>query len=137
MSGAVPVKLAPDATGEELHWAGGAPPLSTQQLWFSLQRLEWAALIIVPADAVSREVTPERLEGWVTDGWVDLRLANCARWIERFQRIQAEVEAIPPGETSSRYLRDRRFWQEGRVIQPGKIVGWILSVEEKGWRVKR
>ncbi|HEV7784001.1 MAG TPA: short-chain dehydrogenase, partial [Thermoanaerobaculia bacterium] len=93
--------------------------------------------VIVPADAQDREVTPERLEGWVTDGWVDLRLANCARWIERFQKINAEVEAIPPGETSSRYLRDRRFWQEGRVIQPGKIVGWIHSVEEKGWRVKR
>lgn len=51
MSGAVPFKLAPDATGEEAPWSGGMPPLATQQLWFSLQRLEWAALVIVPADA--------------------------------------------------------------------------------------
>lgn len=92
--------------------------------------------VIVPADAHCRQVTPELLEAWVHDGWADLRLANCARWIERFRRIQQEVDAIPADDTSSRYLRDRRFWHDGRAIQPGKIVGWILSVEEKGWRVK-
>jgi hypothetical protein len=96
-----------------------------------------APKVIVPADACQQKVTPEKLEAWVQDGWVDLRLANCARWIERFQRIQEEIEAIPDSDTSSRHLRNRRFWQEGRGIQPGKIVGWILSVEEKGSRMKR
>jgi len=96
-----------------------------------------APKVIVPADARDQEVTPEKLEAWVQDGWVDLRLANCARWIERFHRIQAEIDAIPDADTSSRHLRNRRFWQEARGIQPGKIVGWILSVEEKGSRMKR
>ena len=78
-------------------------------------------------------MTPEKLEEWVRDGWVDLRLANCARWIERFQKIHAEIEAIPEGDTSSRYLRNRRFWHKVDEIQPGKVVGWILGTEEGGY----
>ena len=97
-----------------------------------------APKVLVPSDACRVPVTPERLEGWVHDGWVDLRLASCARWIERFQKIHDEIAAIPTGDTSSRHvMRDERFWQEDHTLQPGKIVGWILSVEEKGWRVKR
>jgi hypothetical protein len=82
-------------------------------------------------------VTPERLEGWVRDGWADLRLANCGQWVERSGRILAEIEAIPPTETSSRHVRTRRYWLDGGAIQPGKTVGWILSVEERGERIKR
>lgn len=93
--------------------------------------------VIVPGDAVNEEVTPEKLEIWVRDGWVDLRLANCAKWVERFRNIHEEVEALPEGDTSSRHLRDRHFWNEAQGIQPGKTVAWILSSEEKGWRWKR
>jgi NAD(P)-dependent dehydrogenase (short-subunit alcohol dehydrogenase family) len=93
--------------------------------------------VLVPAEADAVEVTPERLEAWVQDGWVDLRLANCARWVERFRRIHAEVAAIPESESSSRFLRNERFWHEERPIQPGKVVGWILGTEESGARIKR
>jgi hypothetical protein len=93
--------------------------------------------VIVPAHCDGEEVTPERLERWCEAGWVDLRPANCERWRARFQRIYDELSAIPPGDTSSRFMRDRRFWDEERSIQPGKIVGWILSVEERGDRFKR
>jgi hypothetical protein len=93
--------------------------------------------VIVPPDARDEQVTPEKLEHWVRDGWVDLRLANCARWVERFRRIHAEVHALPERDTSSRYLRDRFFWNEAQGIQPGKTVAWILSTEEGGWRWKR
>ena len=93
--------------------------------------------VIVPPEADELEITPERLEAWVHDGWVDLRLANCARWVERFRRIHRETESIPESDTSSQYLRNRRFWHEEKGIQPGKIVGWILSEEEHGWRIKR
>jgi hypothetical protein len=47
------------------------------------------------------------------------------------------MEAIPPCETSSRNVRTRRYWLDGGAIQPGKTVGWILSVEERGERIKR
>jgi hypothetical protein len=93
--------------------------------------------VIVPGNAVHEEVTPEKLEGWVRDGWVDLRLANCGKWVERFRRIHDEVESLPEGDTSSRHLRDRLFWHEAQGIQPGKTVAWILSSEENGWRWKR
>lgn len=93
--------------------------------------------VLVPAAAREEAVTPEKLERWVEDGWVDLRLANCARWIERFRRIEAETAALPAGDTSSRFLRNRRYWNHGERIQPGKLVGWVLSQEEGGWRMKR
>jgi hypothetical protein len=92
--------------------------------------------VLVPADAEETEVTPERLKVWVHDGWVDLREENCALWIERAQGIYAEQNRIPPGDTSSRFLRNRDFW-ENDSIQPGKVVGWILSEEEAGSRIKR
>ena len=66
-----------------------------------------------------------------------MRRDNCARWIERFRKIHEEIEGIPESDTSSRRLRNRRFWDEGHRIQPGKVVGWILSVEEHGARFKR
>jgi hypothetical protein len=93
--------------------------------------------VLVPGNARDEPVTPERLESWVRDGWVDLRLASCARWIERFRRVHAEIEAIPGHDTSSRHLRNRRFWHEDEAIQPGKLVGWILASEDGGWRIKR
>ena len=92
--------------------------------------------IIVPANAHDEPVTPELLETWVHDGWVDLRQSNCAKWIQRCQRIHDETESIPETDTSSRYLRNRRFWQEQDEIQPGKIAGWILAAEEHGERIK-
>jgi len=92
--------------------------------------------VIVPDDAREVEITPELVERWVRDGWVDLRPESCARWIERFRRIHQEVEGIPEDDSSSRHLRSHEFWDEDRVIQPGKVVGWILSEEEHGARMK-
>ncbi len=93
--------------------------------------------LIVPKDGRALEVTPERIETWARDGWVDLRLANCRRWVERFRAIDRQVSEIPGGDSSSRHLRTARFWLDDRRIQPGKVTGWVLSVEEKGARMKR
>ena len=93
--------------------------------------------VIVPAGAADIRVTPERLEAWVHDGWIDLRESSCETWIARFEKIHEETMAMPEQDSSSRYMRNRRFWHEAKAIQPGKIVGWILSVEEEGDRIKR
>jgi len=93
--------------------------------------------VLVPAGAQDEPVTPEKLETWVRDGWADLRLSSCAKWIERFRRIHAESEAIPEHDSSSRHLRNRRFWSEAESIKPGKLVAWILGTEDGGWRIKR
>ncbi len=90
----------------------------------------------VAAPTDTHEVTPEAVEEWARAGWVDLRESNMARWKERFERIEAEVAAIPAADSSSRFLRDRQFWGEEGFIQPGKTVGWIFATEEKGARMK-
>jgi NAD(P)-dependent dehydrogenase (short-subunit alcohol dehydrogenase family) len=90
----------------------------------------------IPAPGEADAVTPERVEAWAWAGWVDLREANLAGWKDRFDRIQQETDAIPAGDTSSRFLRDRQFWGAAGVIQPGKVVGWIFATEEKGARMK-
>jgi hypothetical protein len=90
--------------------------------------------VATPGDTL--EITKERVDTWARAGWVDLREANMASWKLRLERIVAEVDAIPPSDTSSRYLRDRKFWGEEGLIQPGKVVGWVFATEEKGARMK-
>ncbi len=93
--------------------------------------------VLVPGDAKAEPVTAAKLETWVQDGWVDLREANCRRWVERIAAIHAEIDALPAGDSSSRHLRQHDFWPAQGPIEPGKLVGWVLSVEEKGARTKR
>jgi hypothetical protein len=93
----------------------------------------------IPPDTRPGEALPvtlQNVEAWAHAGWVDLREANLARWRDRFERIRAEMDAIPAGETSSRFLRDRQFWGQSGLIQPGKVVGWIFATEEQGARMK-
>ena len=45
---------------------------------------------------------PERIESWAHAGWVDLREANMAVWRDRFDRIEAEIEADPGQPTPPR-----------------------------------
>ena len=90
----------------------------------------------VAPGAEAQEITGKSIEAWAFSGWVDLREANMAVWKGRFDRIRDEMDSIPPGDTSSRFLRDRQFWGAAGVIQPGKVVGWIFATEEKGARMK-
>jgi hypothetical protein len=83
-----------------------------------------------------QEITAERLEVWSDAGWVDLREGNMAAWRERFQRIHDDMLAIPPADSSSRFLRDAQFWGPEGLIQPGKVVGWIFGIQEQGARMK-
>ncbi len=82
------------------------------------------------------EVTPENIEKWTYEGWIDLREKNFAIWQERLKKIIAEIESIPEDDTSSQYDRDREYWTESEVIEPGKIVGWLFLIEDAGIRMK-
>lgn len=93
--------------------------------------------ILVPGEAEDVEVTPALLETWALNGWADLRLDNCRHWHRRFQEIDQSWRAIDDDDTSSRHHRNAEFWDHGHRIRPGKLVGWVLSVEEGGFRVKR
>src|SRR5262245_58147340 len=90
----------------------------------------------VAAASEAHSLSAESLESWARAGWVDLREPNMGLWKARFDRIHAELEAIPAVESSSRFLRDRQFWGASGVIQPGKLVGWIFATEEHGARMK-
>ncbi len=93
--------------------------------------------VLIPSEAENELVSPESLETWVDSGWVDLREENCRRWKRRFEAIYDDVQRIPVDDSSSRHLRNHRFWNQGSGIQPGKVVGWILSQQEQGDRIKR
>jgi hypothetical protein len=82
------------------------------------------------------EVTPENIDLWAHDGWVDLREKNFELWIKRFNKIIEETEKIPKEDTSSRFVRDRDFWNNYQEIDIGKIVGWLFIYEELGERMK-
>lgn len=82
------------------------------------------------------EVTPENIDSWAHDGWVDLREKNFELWIKRFNKIIEETEKIPPDDTSSRFVRNREFWNNYEEIDIGKIVGWLFIYEELGERMK-
>ncbi len=134
-----------EATGEEVSAKITAllrekPKLASESLGVGIPilhadgSLQRGPKVIIPGNAVDESVTPEKLEKWAEAGWVDLRTENCQRWVDRLNEIQREVGSIPEGDTSSRYLRNREFWHD--TIQPGKLVGWILSAEEQGDRVK-
>lgn len=81
-------------------------------------------------------ITPENIDTWAHDGWVDLRVSNMERWQNRFRQIMAEVEGIPAADTSSRFLHTAEYWNHFDELDEGKVVGWIFIVEEKGRRMK-
>lgn len=81
-------------------------------------------------------VTEKTLNAWAHDGWVDLRTKNMERWKSRFDIISKQVTTIPEEDSSSRYLRNKSYWSNFSEIDPGKLVGWIFSEEEKGKRMK-
>ncbi len=85
------------------------------------------------------EVLPanqKTIDAWAHDGWVDLRVKNMSLWKKRFEGIKKSTDPIPVGDTSSRFIYTKEYWNNFKSIEPGKIVGWIFSYEEKGLRMK-
>lgn len=82
------------------------------------------------------KITDKSLNAWAHDGWLDLRPKNMDRWKWRFTTIIDSASQIPSDDSSSRYQRNRQYWDNFDIIEPGKLVGWIFSEEEKGKRMK-
>ncbi len=82
------------------------------------------------------KITDKSLNAWAHDGWVDLRTKNMEHWKSRFAIIVDQVDQISEGDTSSRQLRNSAYWGSFKEIDPGKLVGWIFTEEEKGKRMK-
>jgi hypothetical protein len=81
-------------------------------------------------------INKNNIDLWAHDGWVDLRANNMQAWKDRLNKIIREIVQIPKDDTSSRFMRTKEYWKDFKAIEPGKIVGWIFTVEELGERMK-
>lgn len=82
------------------------------------------------------DITPENIDIWAYQGWIDLREKNMKIWIERLKAIISQAESIPANDTSSTYVFTKDFWNNFQTIDIGKVVGWLFITEEKGERIK-
>ncbi|MDP1677424.1 MAG: short-chain dehydrogenase [Bacteroidota bacterium] len=82
------------------------------------------------------DITPEHIDDWAKNGWIDLRTINMEQWKYRLNEIQKEVELYTKDDTSSRNFRTMEYWSDFNDIDAGKIVGWVFTEEEKGKRMK-
>lgn len=82
------------------------------------------------------EITDRTINLWAHDGWVDLREENMKIWQDRLHTIINDAESLPETDTSSMYVRNKKYWNNFNTIDIGKIVGWIFIKEEKGERMK-
>jgi len=92
--------------------------------------------MIIPTPWEAADPTPERVDRWCEEGWVDLRPDNFDRWQSRFRTILADLEAMDPTDTSSHYDRASSHWTSETSINVGKTVGWLFISEEQGRRMK-
>jgi len=83
------------------------------------------------------ELTPENIEQWCYEGWVDLRPKSFLAWQERCEKIMEHARQVPPDETGSRYSYTLDYWNHFETFEEGKIAGWLFEFEDKGWRFKR
>ncbi|MBS4028968.1 MAG: short-chain dehydrogenase, partial [Ignavibacteriales bacterium] len=82
------------------------------------------------------KVSPEKINTWAKDGWVDLRVQNMELWKSRIKIITNSAEQIPLDETGSRHFRKKSYWNNFTTIEQGKLAAWIFSEEEQGMRGK-
>lgn len=83
------------------------------------------------------DFTPENLEKWCNEGWVDLRQTNFMKWQNRIKTIIAQLNSQPKNDTSSRFNYTLDYWNNFETIEEGKLIAWIFENEDKGWRFKR
>jgi len=85
----------------------------------------------------SWQITPENIDKWAFQEWIDLRPKNMSQWQKRLERILREAKECL-ADTSSCFDRGGYFWQRdkrGRItIDPGEVVGFVLIKEEGGGR---
>ena len=82
-------------------------------------------------------VTPEIIDKWASQGWIDLRPKNIVKWQDRFKKIVQEDEKCA-GDTSSKVDRGSYFWvrdeKNSILIDPGEVVAWVFIEEYGGGR---
>ncbi len=95
--------------------------------------------VLIPSSAEGDEidVTPQQIEKWAQNGWVDLRKENWDKWESRFKEIMKQAKADEDKLHSSRFIYNYDYWNNFEDINIGKVVGWLFIYEEDGLRYKR
>ncbi|HEY2807067.1 MAG TPA: hypothetical protein VGI92_14505 [Gemmatimonadales bacterium] len=70
-------------------------------------------------------------------GWVDLRPANCALWVERARTMLDLAATRAAGQAASGSDQEWFAIEPGDPIAPGRMAAWIFCHEDKGERIKR
>ncbi|MBU1937518.1 short-chain dehydrogenase, partial [bacterium] len=83
------------------------------------------------------DVTPEAVDHWAHNGWLDLREANMELWRQRVQTYLENGQKANAEDTSSNFPWGRFAADASEEIHPGKMVVHIFIDEEKGDRIKR
>lgn len=71
----------------------------------------------------------------IDNGWVDLRVANWRKWIERAAAMMKEMDAKTGPDFGSR--RDAEPGSRRHQLRPGRMAAWIFRNEDRGERKKR
>ncbi len=83
-----------------------------------------------PPDGAPVSIDKSSVEHYARTGWVDLRLENFERWVERLERLAcSRPDIVAQGSAAfdlTKYSGDR--------FVPGDVVGWLLTneVDEQG-----
>ncbi len=83
-----------------------------------------------PPDGAPVPIDKSEVENYARTGWVDLRLENFERWVERLERLAcSRPDIVAQGSAAfdlTKYSGDR--------FVPGDVVGWLLTneVDEQG-----
>ena len=88
-----------------------------------------AHVVVPPAEGDPAAAAPR--------GWVDLRPANLALWIERAKKVVAEAEAQKQARAGSGSDEEWFGVNPAEPIAPWRLATWIFRREDKGERIKR
>jgi len=75
---------------------------------------------------------PEQVDHWACRGWIDLRPANMAKWLDRVTRMRAaraELRDLGSAAASIHTYVPASF-------EIGEVVAWIFNNEMGGYRIK-
>ncbi len=80
--------------------------------------------------------SPERINCWADNGWLDLRVENMKTWQRRLQTMQKQMNENRNADYSSEYYHLHKYELDAGPSELGTIVSWILDKEEGGARIK-
>ncbi|MCF7805421.1 MAG: short-chain dehydrogenase [Candidatus Marinimicrobia bacterium] len=82
------------------------------------------------------ESTPEKVDFWADNGWLDLRVKNMEAWRDRITAILEEMGEDSEEDYSSEFYHRHKYEFDFGSSELGAIVSWILDKEEDGARIK-